>query len=150
MADTFQAGKDGTCLALGDLLLNMNSHINRDMPIVIASIGIVKKDGKATHKADHDRQNARLAKLYGPVIDEIARRFDPTTDDMNFGSGDEVLAILILQAWREGVWRNAERLHSARLDADRAQVIASIEQYANLQAELIKRSSRPRRPKCRT
>ncbi len=134
----FQANKDGSVSALGDLLLNMNAHINRDMPMVISDIGIVRKDGRTTQKPDHDRQNRRLAKLYGPVIDEIARRFDPTTDDFNAGSADEELAILILQAWREGVWRNAERLHAARTAEERRQVAGSIEDYANAQAAMIK------------
>lgn len=134
---TFQAGDDGSVSALGDLLLNMNAHIQRDMPFVLAGIGLVNPDGRTTHKPDHDRYNERLAKLYGPVIDEIARRFDPTTDDNNLGSGDELLAVAILQSWREGVWRNAERLHAARSDAERRQVADSIEEYAALVASTI-------------
>lgn len=138
----FDSARDRTVSALGDLLLSMNAHINRDMPFVLAGIGIVNPDGGTTHKPDHDRYNKRLAKLYGPVIHEIADRFDPTTDDVDVGFADEEFAVQVLQDWREGVWRNAERLHAAKTDAERAQVAQSIEDYANAQAQFILAATR--------
>jgi hypothetical protein len=105
----YDAAKARDVSGLGDLLLSMNAHINRDMPFMLAALGLTMPDGRS-RKIDHDRGNALLAKLYGPVIKEIAQRFDPTADDINAGSGDEAFAIGLLQVWREGVWRNAERL----------------------------------------
>ena len=43
----------------------------------------------------------------------------------------------LVRAWREGVWRNAERLTNAKSDAERAQVADSIHQQAAASARLI-------------
>jgi hypothetical protein len=42
-----------------------------------------------------------------------------------------------VRAWRELVWRNAERLVNAKTDAQRANVARSIESTAALTARLI-------------
>jgi hypothetical protein len=115
--------------ALGDFLMSMNAHINRDMPFVLAGIGLTRPDG-TTRKPDHDAYNVRLSRLYAPVLAEVAARFDPTADDVQLGPVDDELAYAVLQSWREGVWRNAERLVNARTAGDRAQVAASIEATA--------------------
>jgi hypothetical protein len=126
----FDSERSRELSALGDFLMSMNAHINRDMPFVLAGIGITRPDGP-TRKGDHDVYNKRLANLYTPVLKEVAQRFDPTADDAEIGPVDDVLAAGILQSWREGVWRNAERLVNARSAAERAQVAASIEGLAD-------------------
>jgi len=125
----FDAAREKQVSALGNFLMAMNAHINRDFPFLLAGIGITKPDG-TTRKPDHDAYNVRLAALYEPVLKEVADRFDPTADDVELGPLDNVAAALILQSWREGVWRNAERLLLARDDAARAQVAREIETYA--------------------
>jgi hypothetical protein len=122
--------------ALANFLLAMNGHINRDFPFLLAGIGITRPDG-ATRKPDHDAYNARLAQLYEPVLGEVAHRFDATADDFQVGPIDDVAAAQVLESWREGVWRNAERLANARTPEDRAQVAASIESEAEAIAGLI-------------
>ncbi|MCW2998697.1 MAG: hypothetical protein JWN65_2246 [Solirubrobacterales bacterium] len=126
----FDSERDRQLSALGDFLMSMNAHINRDMPFVLAGIGITKPDG-TTRKGDHDAYNRHLANLYAPVLKEVAQRFDPTADDAEIGPVDDVLAAAILQSWREGVWRNTERLVNARGPAERAQVADSIELLAD-------------------
>jgi hypothetical protein len=125
----FDSERDRELSALGDFLMSMNAHINRDMPFVLAGIGITKPDG-TTRKPDHDVYNRRLAALYTPVLKEVATRFDPTADDIELGPVDDLAAAAILQTWREGVWRNAERLANATTPAARADVAASIEALA--------------------
>lgn len=125
--------------ALGDFLMSMNAHINRDMPFVLAGIGLTRPDG-TTRKPDHDAYNIRLSRLYAPVLAEVAARFDPTADDVELGPVDDELAYAILQSWREGVWRNAERLVNARGPAERAQVAASIEAVATTIGRTIRGS----------
>lgn len=125
----FDAQRDRTVSALGDFLLSMNAHINRDFPFVLAALGITTPEG-VSRKPEHDVYNRRLAALYAPVLAEVAARFDPTADDAELGPVDDELAYAILQSWREGVWRNAERLVLARSEAARAQVAREIELYA--------------------
>ena len=125
----FDSERDRELSALGDFLMSMNAHINRDFPFVLAGVGITRPDG-TTRKPDHDAYNIRLARLYAPVLKEVAERFDPTADDVELGPIDDETAYAILQSWREGVWRNAERLVNAKSPAERAQVADSIEAYA--------------------
>ncbi|MBA2349480.1 MAG: hypothetical protein H0V81_14425, partial [Solirubrobacterales bacterium] len=125
----FDSERERELSALGDFLMSMNAHINRDFPFLLAGVGITRPDG-TTRKPDHDAYNIRLARLYAPVLKEVAERFDPTADDFELGPVDDEAAYAILQSWREGVWRNAERLVNARTPAERAQVAASIEAYA--------------------
>ncbi len=125
----FDAARDRKVTALGNFLMAMNAHINRDFPFLLAAIGITTPDGK-TRKPDHDAYNQRLAALYAPVLKEVAERFDPTADDVEVGPVDDEAAYAILQSWREGVWRNAERLVLAPNADARAQVAREIEWYA--------------------
>jgi hypothetical protein len=133
----FDSERDRELSALGDFLMSMNAHINRDMPFVLAGIGITRPDGR-TRKPDHDAYNVRLARLYAPVLKEVAARFDPTADDVELGPLDDEAAYAILQSWREGVWRNAERLVTAATPAGRARVARSIEDEATTLGRAIR------------
>ncbi|MGE4427879.1 MAG: DUF5995 family protein, partial [Solirubrobacteraceae bacterium] len=133
----FAAADDRAVTGLGNFLLSMNAHINRDMPYLLAGVGITESSGRS-RKPDHDVYNRRLAALYLPVLREVAARFDPRADDLDVGPVDDVAAYQLLAGWREVVWRNAERLTLARTPAARARVARSIEAYAAAQAALIR------------
>jgi hypothetical protein len=127
-----QAEDDHAMSGLGNFLLAMNAHINRDFPYVLAKVGLTAPDG-TSHKSDHNRYNQRLDQLYVPVFKEEAARFDPTFDDINAGSVEETIAGVIMRGWREMVWRHAELLSLARTPAARNAVEKQIETYAALQ-----------------
>lgn len=131
-----QAEDDRAMSGLGNFLLAMNAHINRDFPHVLATVGLAGPEG--SHKRDHDRYNTRLDSLYAPVFAEEARRFDPTFDDIDAGTAEEAVAGVIMRGWREMVWRHAEALVLARTPFMRALVEKEIEVYAALQARLIR------------
>jgi hypothetical protein len=120
------------------MLLGINAHIQRDLPFVLAEIGLVKPDG-STRKTDHDKVNAFLNKVSDDLIPEIARRFDPTVDDGDLPTWiDELATFQAVPAWRETAWRNAEALVNAPTPAARALVEDEIETYADSQAKLIR------------
>ncbi len=125
--------------ATGNLFLGMSAHINRDLPYVLYSIGLVKPDG-TSRKADHDKVNTFLNRVSDDLFAEIARRFDPTVDDGNVPGTtlDDLLSFQAIPAMREGAWRNAERLAAAKTPAERAAVAQSIETYAASAAQAIK------------
>ncbi|WP_320672113.1 DUF5995 family protein [Patulibacter defluvii] len=133
----FDAADRGTVSGLGDFVLAMNAHINRDMPYMLARIGLTRPDGRS-HRPDHDVFDRRLARLYRPVLDEIAARFDPSADDVDLGPVDDALARGLLSGWRAIVWRNAEALALARDPAARALVASGIERYAETQATILR------------
>ena len=134
----FDAARDRKVSAKGNIYLGMSAHINRDLPYVLEAIGLVKPDG-TSRKADHDRVNVFLNRVADDVFPEIARRFDPTVDDGSAGDDPaDTFAFQIVPSWREGAWRNAERLAAARTPAERAIVEASIESSAAAAAESLR------------
>jgi len=134
----FGAGRDGSVKGIGNLLLSMNAHVNRDFPFVLYQAGLVDREGRS-RKAQHDSGNARLRALYKPMLAELSRRFDASIDDYDVPGtvADDEAFFSLLVEWRETAWRNAQRLAAAKSDAERRQVAASIEAYAVSQAELI-------------
>ncbi|MCU1487144.1 MAG: hypothetical protein JWN67_3890 [Actinomycetia bacterium] len=132
------AGAGHQVSGVGGLFLGMSAHVNRDLPYVLADIGLTYPDG-SSRKADHDKVNQFLNAVLDPLLAEEAARFDPAVDDAH----DPLLLgyttmFQLLAVWREAAWRNAERLVSAPTPAARAQVAQSIEDYAAGMATTIK------------
>jgi hypothetical protein len=122
---------------LGNLLLGMNAHVNRDLPFVLAAIGMVQPSGHS-RKADHDKINVMLNHVVQSLITEAAARFDPQIPNIRtpFGVGyTGLLQALVL--WRELAWRNAELLVAAPTPAARDLVAAQIEAYAAATARAL-------------
>lgn len=123
---------------LGNMLLGMSAHVNRDLPMVLADIGLVKPDG-TSRKPDHDKVNQFLNLVMEPMLDEAAARFDPTVDDGQIDGTtiDETGLLQILVGWREMAWRNAERIVNASTPEARDAVLADIERMAAIESNLI-------------
>lgn len=135
---TFDAARDHQVSASGDLLLGINAHVQRDLPFVLYSIGLVAPNG-SSRKPDHDRVNEILNRVTDDVLAEIARRFDPTIDDANLPTSlDDFTLFQTLVAWRETAWRNAELLAAASTTAAREQVASQIESDAAAEATAIR------------
>jgi hypothetical protein len=134
----FDAAAKHKVSAGGDLLLGINAHVNRDLPLVLYAIGGLTAHDGTSRKPDFDRVNIILNHVMGPLIAEIARRFDPTIDDTSLPmSLDEVALFQLLVGWRENAWRNAEALADAPTPAARALVVAQIESDAATEARSI-------------
>ena len=136
--EALDAGRDRSVAGLGNLLMSMNAHINRDMPFLLDALGLTDPRGQS-RKVDHDRGNRMLAPLYDDVLKELAARYDPTVDDFDVPGTlyDDTAIFQILQGWREGVWRNAELLGAAESLAQRRAAAEYIESYALGQARMI-------------
>jgi hypothetical protein len=129
----FRAADDKAVTGTGNVLLGISAHINRDLPFVLAEIGLVAPDG-TSRKADHDKVNEFLNRV--EFYEEASRRFDPS-----ISSESAPGTIHLIIGWREQAWRNAERLVAAATDAERALVAQSIEDAAAVEAELIRAST---------
>jgi hypothetical protein len=134
-----QAADDRSMTGLGNFMLAMNAHINRDFSYVLAEVGLTAADG-TSHKADHNAYNPRLDALMDPVFSEEAARFDPTFDDFAVAGVDALAAGTIMRGWREMVWRNAENLALAKGPLARKLAARTIEEYAATQALMIRAS----------
>jgi hypothetical protein len=127
-----------------DVFLGMNAHIQRDLPYTLAAVGLRTPSGES-RKPDHDKVNEILTRVLDPIEDEIAARYDDffTYADAKPSPLEELTALEILKSWREGAWRNAERLLNARDEAERRAVQESIEQNAKIWAEAIRAGEVP-------
>lgn len=134
----FGAGARKEVQGIGNLLLSMNAHVNRDFPFVLYHVGLTHPDG-ASRKPEHDAYNPRLRAMYRPIVTELSQRFDETIDDYDVPGltlDDDLLFELLVQ-WRESAWQYAVRLAEAPDAAARHRVAAEIEAHANGWAQLI-------------
>jgi Family of unknown function (DUF5995) len=134
----FEAGEHSVASGIGDLMLGMNAHISRDLPFALAASGLQGTDGQSA-LPDFNAVNALLNQTAGPMIDEQARRFDPSVRSFTapvLGISSLDLGAL-LGIWRTEAYRNAERLVAAPTPAARRKVAASIEASAAQRARLI-------------
>jgi hypothetical protein len=136
-AIALQSEDDESMTGLGNFMLAMNAHINRDFPHVLAEVGLTARDG-SSHRRDHNAYNQRLDSLYAPVFAEEAARFDPRFDDIDASTLEETAAGVIMRGWREAVWRHAEELALAKTPAARRLAERQIEVYAATQALLMR------------
>ncbi len=134
----FRAADGQKVAGTGNMFLGMSAHVNRDLPLVLASIGLVKPDG-SSRKPDHDKVNEFLNTVIQPLFEEAAARFDPSVDDAQVHGTtlDETAGLQLLVGWREQAWRNAERIANAATPAARDAVIADIERMAAIEANLL-------------
>ncbi len=134
----FDAARSGRTNAVQDIFLGMNAHIQRDLPVALSSVGLVDAHG-VSRKPDHDRVNDILSAVLDDIENELAARYDPMIRlaDASPSPADEEGALETLKSWREGAWRNAERLALARSDAERASVMAQIEAVSTAWARII-------------
>jgi len=133
----YDASRDRRVSATGSLLLGMNAHINRDLPFVLAGVGLVAPDG-SSRKPDYDAVEKWLYTATEPMLAEFARRFDPTIDDADDPFGlSNLMLFQMVSAWREAAWRNAEAPVSAPTPEARAAVAGSIEAGATETAKML-------------
>jgi len=122
----FEASDARTANGSGSVLLGISAHINRDLPFVLAEIGLVKPDG-SSRKPDHDKVNEFLDRV--AFYQEAHDRLDPSIEGSGAPGG-----IHLIIAWREEAWRNAERLVNATTATEWASVAKSIEDAAYAEA----------------
>lgn len=140
------AAQTGNWTALHDMLLAISAHVQRDMPFALAAVGLTLPDG-SSRKPDHDRFNQTLNAAYTPIVNAVARRYDPLLDDA-LGEGlvvDNLVAQQLIAVWREGVWRNAERLARHAGTSREHATAQSVELLAELSAEVLRTGQIPGR-----
>lgn len=139
----FEAADSGDANAGQDTLLFSNAHVQHDLPFVYEQMGMKSRSG-TSFKADHDAVNEVNANVFDRIEKRIAGRYDPTFEAFDLPVPLEEFGVLeLVKSWREGAWRNGERLLNASTPADRHQVIDSINQTSILWANLISAGGLP-------
>jgi hypothetical protein len=140
----FDTAAHGDANAGQDLLLGINAHVQRDMAYVMADEGLRKRDG-SSRKPDHDKGNEILQRGYEPIVKTIAEQYDPLISTTNSEATpiDNMGGLEMVKEWREGVWRNAERLLNAKTQQERAAISQQIEDNAAYWARSIAANDEP-------
>ena len=140
----FETARSGNVNAAQDMLLGINAHVQNDMPFVLASLGLRTPSGQS-RKPDHDAMNQVLNRAYAPVVHAVARRYDDrvTLTNSDLTPVDDLGGLEMVRSWREGVWRNAERLLNARSAAERRWIALQIEAKAGAWARLLSAPEEP-------
>ncbi|HEV2062405.1 MAG TPA: DUF5995 family protein, partial [Solirubrobacteraceae bacterium] len=141
----FEAADRKEVQGAGNLLLGINAHVQRDQPYMIAGLGLVAPDG-SSRKPDHDKFNELLNLAYDDVVRQAVEWDDPELAkyEVPGTQADNFTLFQMIAGWREGVWRNAERLVRARSDEERRLVAESIERNAAEWARWIREEFRYR------
>jgi hypothetical protein len=121
-----------------DTLLFSNAHVQRDLPHVYAEMGMATRRG-VSRKPDHDAVNVVNDRIFGPLEDFIAEHYDPMFSWIRMAPAglERIGTLQLVQTWREGAWRNGERLMNARTRAERERISQEIEADANAWADFI-------------
>ena len=141
---TYDEAAAGDAHAGQDILLASNAHTQYDLPHVYAKLGM-RTPGGESRKHDHDGVNEVNTRVFDGLEDEFARRYDPTFEwvDMKPLPLDELGSQEMVKGWREGAWRNGERLMNARTREERDEVETSLHVNANLWADAIRHGKLP-------
>jgi hypothetical protein len=135
---TFDAAAAGDANGGQDVLLASNAHTQRDLPFVYAEQGMRTPAGDS-RKPGHDAVNEVNTRVFDELEDYYAAHYDPFFSwvDMKPLPLDELGTQEMVKGWREGAWRNAERLLNAETPQQRREVAESIETNARIWAEFI-------------
>jgi hypothetical protein len=104
----FDESEAGDLIAVQDLLLGVNAHINFDLAIATAEVGGGDLDGL---RPDFDKINDYLRESFDRVQGAIGR-YSPLLDvlDRVCGQNDELLGLFVIDKARATAWANAARL----------------------------------------
>jgi hypothetical protein len=127
------ASQPGT-LALQNLLLGVNAHINYDLVLALVDILETEWDGltesqRTLRYEDHCHVNRVIGMTVDAVQDQVLEPAMPIMDifDKLMGPVDELLISRLLAHWRESVWHKAVRLLEAREPGKRAPLVKQYE-----------------------
>ena len=136
---TFDEAARGDATAGQDVLLASNAHTQHDLPLAYAEMGL-NTPGGVSRKHDHDAVNEVNTRLFDELEDEFAARYDPsfTMIDLKPSPLDELGTIELVKSWREGAWRSAERLVSARTPEERERAEQTVRTTATVWAQFIR------------
>ena len=129
----FEAADRERVSASGDLYLALNAHIARDMPLILARVGL-----SGSRRADQNTVNLVLYGALRPLLNELAANYDRSLGLDVPGGADELTLYQYVAGLRERAWRLAEQLVAAPTAAERERVRAKIEAEARASALVLR------------
>jgi hypothetical protein len=139
----FETSRQDRTVLPQDLVLGINAHINRDLPLALYAVTIDPERDKHYH--DHMAINTVLATLTDVIQDRMVELYGPAIHlvDEALGRLDEQIAGFTLTKAREQCWTAAVELAAARDERARAAIIRRLDRRAAALAEVIRAPALP-------
>jgi hypothetical protein len=133
----FDISKNAGALAIQDLVLGINAHINHDLALALVEVTIDPE--RPSRYADHCKVNDVLRAATEPLQDRIAQLYAPILNllDQSCDHLDEEIACFSVEKAREAAWLAAVALTNARDDVERAALRAGLNDRSAVLARLI-------------
>jgi len=140
----FDAAAAGTGLALQDMLLGVNAHVNHDLALALDRISIDPDRGR--RRRDHDAVNAVLASVTERATARLSALYAPGLAGLDDCAGelDEMIGLFSLEVARDHAWESAVALANARTGIERDLTTRVIASRATVIARLLQAPSRSR------
>ena len=111
---THAAAAAGETLAIQNLLLGVNAHVNYDLVFAVVDLlapewaGLAEPEREARYE-DFCLVNRIIAETVDQVQDQVLERYSPAMElvDKVLGPLDEWIAAYMITRWRDEVWANA-------------------------------------------
>ncbi len=109
----FVVAEDDAGLAIQDLLLGINAHVNHDLPLALVQVGI--RERREQRHEDHLAVNQALEKATRGIQARVEALYAPGLRvlDLLLGRLDDVFAGFLFERFREDAWRDAVALDDA-------------------------------------
>jgi hypothetical protein len=131
------AALEGRDVALQQLLLGVNAHINYDLVLAVADMlgpewNRLSDTERNVRYVDYCHVNEIIGQTIDAVQDQVLEPAMPSMAlvDRLLGNLDERLISRIITGWREAVWENAVRLLEAQDPDARALLLQRVEEDA--------------------
>ena len=141
---TFDSARQRDTLALQNLLLGVNAHINFDLIFTLRDVlspdwQQLTQDERQGRYADHCHVNQVIGSTVDAVQDQVLEPGMPVMDlvDKLLGPFDEMLISRLIAGWRETVWENAIHLLQTQEPDERARILHHVEEEALKMGRLI-------------
>lgn len=141
---TFDAAHQPQTMALQNLLLGVNAHINYDLVFTLADLlepewAQLSPAQKQQRYSDHCHVNSIISRTIDAVQDDILEQWAPALDivDKFMGRLDEWLITRLITHWRDEVWANAVNFVEMPTTDARQQLRYQIEAVALKRASAI-------------
>ncbi len=134
---SFDTSRNNGALAIQDLMLGINAHINHDLPIALIEVTIDPQ--RPSRYADHCKVNDVLRAATDPMQQRIGQLYAPILSllDQACDHIDEDIACFSVEKAREAAWLAAVARANARDDTEQAALRAGLNDRSAVLARLI-------------
>jgi len=141
---THDAAQDPETMAVQNLLLGINAHVNYDLALAVTDLldqewPSLPFEVRESRYQDYLKVNQIIADTVDIVQDQVVERYAPLMEfvDILLGPIDEWFASQLINNWRDEVWQEVIGMLESPLANRREQMRQSLEKIAVKRARLL-------------